>query len=212
MNGLTVGTVGPRSRSPSPSRKNHDLINLAQVHEHPLENSEEHRSEKHPLIDAEPVHPKPPLATSETDELESDDRDTVNGPYPGIDDGFFIEDRAGEIPSNGVPTEKQPDDIDGQKKPPIGPSAPDFPGRFPYAPGFGLYDPETGATIPDLESIPDVNVYQHKKTLAQGMMDLALFSANANQLRYVLESSSRHPYFYPSLVLITISLMFQVSS
>lgn len=59
--------------------------------------------------------------------------------------------------------------------------------------------------------IPDVNVYQHKKTLAQGMMDLALLSANANQLRYVLESRSRHPYFYFSLTFISLSLLLQVS-
>ncbi|KAH0816275.1 hypothetical protein GEV33_006516 [Tenebrio molitor] len=67
-----------------------------------------------------------------------------------------------------------------------------YPGRlFPY-PTYG-HDIETGSVIPDLDLIPDVNVYQHKKTVAQGMMDLALFSANANQLRYVLESFNRHP-------------------
>ena len=56
----------------------------------------------------------------------------------------------------------------------------------------------------------DVNVYAHKKTLAQGMMDIALLSANANQLRYVLEMGARHPYYYPSLVLIPLSLFLQV--
>lgn len=60
--------------------------------------------------------------------------------------------------------------------------------------------------------IPDVNTYQQKKNLAQGMMDLALLSANANQLRYVLESSDTHPYYYSSLVFITLSIIFQVSS
>ncbi|KRT83331.1 hypothetical protein AMK59_4886 [Oryctes borbonicus] len=60
------------------------------------------------------------------------------------------------------------------------------------------------------ESIPDVNIYQNKKTVAQGMMDLALFSANANQLRYVLESVN-HPYYYSGIVLIAISLIFQVA-
>lgn len=58
--------------------------------------------------------------------------------------------------------------------------------------------------------IPDVNVYQQKKTLAQGMMDLALLSANANQLRYVLESNRSHPYFYVSLTFISISIILQV--
>ncbi|XP_022218552.2 ninjurin-2 isoform X2 [Drosophila obscura] len=59
--------------------------------------------------------------------------------------------------------------------------------------------------------IPDVNAYQHKKTLAQGMMDLALLSANANQLRYVLEMNQQHPYFYPSLVFISVSILFQIA-
>ncbi|OAD60599.1 Ninjurin-1 [Eufriesea mexicana] len=62
-----------------------------------------------------------------------------------------------------------------------------------------------------LQTIPDVNVYQHKKTLAQGMMDLALLSANANQLRYVLQTDGRHPYFYPALVLIGSSLLLQIA-
>lgn len=59
--------------------------------------------------------------------------------------------------------------------------------------------------------IPDVNIYQQKKLLAQGMMDLALLSANANQLRYILESYDRHPYYYFSLVFISASLFFQVA-
>lgn len=42
------------------------------------------------------------------------------------------------------------------------------------------------------------------------MMDLALLSANANQLRYVLESGKKHPYYYPSLAFISISLIMQV--
>lgn len=59
--------------------------------------------------------------------------------------------------------------------------------------------------------IPDINVYQQKKNLAQGMMDLALLSANANQLRYVVETYSRHPYYWFSLISITISLILQVT-
>jgi hypothetical protein len=44
------------------------------------------------------------------------------------------------------------------------------------------------------------------------MMDLALLSANANQLRYVLESGGDHPYYYPSLVMISMSLILQVNA
>jgi membrane protein CcdC involved in cytochrome C biogenesis len=58
--------------------------------------------------------------------------------------------------------------------------------------------------------IPDINAYQHKKTLAQGMMDLALLSSNANQLRYVLELRDRHTYYHFSLTFIIASLLIQV--
>lgn len=79
---------------------------------------------------------------------------------------------------------------------------------------FGPYG--SGTFITDENNrpvfIPDVvNTYQQKKTLAQGMMDLALLSANANQLRYVLETFDRHPYNYVSLVLISCSIIFQVA-
>ncbi|XP_057671209.1 ninjurin-1-like isoform X2 [Diorhabda carinulata] len=76
--------------------------------------------------------------------------------------------------------------------------------------GVGLnFDTELGSLAGD--TIPDINVYQHKKTLAQGMMDLALFSANANQLRYVLDSYQRHPYYWPSFIFIVLSLSMQVA-
>lgn len=58
--------------------------------------------------------------------------------------------------------------------------------------------------------VPDINVYQQKKNLAQGMMDLALLSANANQLRYVVETYDHHPYYWFSLISISISLILQV--
>ncbi|CAK9832261.1 NijA [Anthophora retusa] len=109
------------------------------------------------------------------------------------------------------------DDLEPDEKPSIGfdtrgiddgllPSAPrttDIP-RFPDVrnPFF---------PVPPTESIPDVNIYQHKKTLAQGMMDLALLSANANQLRYVLQTDGGHPYYYPSLVMIGASLFLQIA-
>lgn len=42
-------------------------------------------------------------------------------------------------------------------------------------------------------------------------MDIALFSANANQLRYILEHGSQsQAYFYIAATLIIISLVLQV--
>ncbi|XP_039447908.1 ninjurin-A-like [Culex pipiens pallens] len=73
-------------------------------------------------------------------------------------------------------------------------------------------EPKTAQINPATgEVIPNVNTYQQKKNLAQGMMDLALVSANANQLRYILESFARHPYYYFSLIFISVSLVIQVA-
>lgn len=125
-------------------------------------------------------------------------------------------------PGPGSPNPEQPSD-----KPPNYPGD-RYPNNFPYAPGYGPgvinnppmpnpY-PQDGVlgidgviTLPNGDRVPDVNVYQHKKTLASGMMDLALFSANANQLRYVLESRTDHPYYFSSIFLISMSLLLQVS-
>ncbi|CRK87159.1 CLUMA_CG000968, isoform A [Clunio marinus] len=57
------------------------------------------------------------------------------------------------------------------------------------------------------ENVPNLNLYQQKKSMAQGMLDLALLSANANQLRYILDSNERNHYFYVSLSLISMSLL-----
>ncbi|XP_011311583.1 ninjurin-1 isoform X2 [Fopius arisanus] len=86
----------------------------------------------------------------------------------------------------------------------------------PGKPGIdeGLLPPRPFTPHPSNGAIPqvpfDVNVYQQKKTLAQGMMDLALISANANQLRYVL-GSKNHPFYLASLVMICMSLSLQIA-
>ncbi|XP_018324589.1 uncharacterized protein LOC108736607 isoform X2 [Agrilus planipennis] len=187
------------------------------------------------------VIPQKPSKKPEIEEEEGgDDRETVNDPYPGVDDGFFgngtnnnnnpdVENipLVPKTPTRTNPPEGEdqpgnnPDNDDGRDEPDIG--RPYIPGRhFPTVPEFGPHwpnHPEKPSNFPGIrpdveggipEPLPDINVYQHKKTLAQGMMDLALFSANANQLRYVLESYDRHPYYYPSLVLISLSIIFQV--
>lgn len=56
----------------------------------------------------------------------------------------------------------------------------------------------------------EVENFIQKKNLAQGMMDLALVSANCNQLRYVLDMKNAHPYFLISVSLILCSLALQV--
>lgn len=54
------------------------------------------------------------------------------------------------------------------------------------------------------------NLYRNKKLLSHGMMDVALFSANANQLRYVLESSDGSALNIICVVLLLISIFLQV--
>ncbi|XP_042212416.1 ninjurin-2-like isoform X1 [Homarus americanus] len=56
----------------------------------------------------------------------------------------------------------------------------------------------------------DANNYATKKTVAQGMLDVALLTANASQLKYVLEVGEKHPYYTAMIILISFSLVLQV--
>ncbi|XP_015607357.1 ninjurin-1 isoform X2 [Cephus cinctus] len=53
--------------------------------------------------------------------------------------------------------------------------------------------------------------YAAKKTVAQGMMDVALITANANQLRYLIEFQRHSPTFFVSVFLIVVSLLLQIA-
>ncbi|KAK7583875.1 hypothetical protein V9T40_004838 [Parthenolecanium corni] len=79
-----------------------------------------------------------------------------------------------------------------------------------YGSVHGMNNPEKAPLI-SLDDIPDgFNKYRNKKTFTQGLMDIALFSANANQLRYILEHTSQNAFFYIAAILIVISLILQV--
>ncbi|KAI5638183.1 ninjurin domain-containing protein [Phthorimaea operculella] len=162
-----------------------------------------------PLLEPDRDRPKPPLAGPEVDDLDGDEKPTDAAPYPGIDDGLL------------EPDEKKPNGHDHHGKDPDGndvdihrdhkgdgDATTEDDGMNGFGHGFD-HDRPISPMMPG--SIPDVNTYQQKKNLAQGMMDLALLSANANQLRYVLESSMSHPYFYPSLVFISLSIILQIA-
>ncbi|KAH8385505.1 hypothetical protein KR200_004666 [Drosophila serrata] len=139
-----------------------------------------------------------PRAVPETDD-DDDDRPFVKdgSGNPGVDDGLLGGVGGGGGGGGGGVTVLVPNGGGGRR-----PSF-SFPG-YNGTSGFVTID---GVETP----VPDVNAYQHKKTLAQGMMDLALLSANANQLRYVLETNTQHPYFYPSLIFISLSIVFQIA-
>ncbi|XP_052741939.1 ninjurin-A isoform X2 [Bicyclus anynana] len=160
-----------------------------------------------PLLEPDKGRNKPPLAGPEIDDLD-DDHHTAVTPYPGIDDGLL--EPNGKSPGHDEDKEKHGDDGSHDTVPTrddgVGTEDDGFSG---IGPRFGVDDRPGSPMAPG--SIPDVNTYQQKKNLAQGMMDLALLSANANQLRYVLESSTAHPYYYPSLTFISLSIIFQVA-
>ncbi|KAI5642935.1 ninjurin domain-containing protein [Phthorimaea operculella] len=58
----------------------------------------------------------------------------------------------------------------------------------------------------------DANRYATKKTVAQGMLDIALLTSNASQLKYVLQVGPKHEFYTLLVVLISISLVLQVVS
>ncbi|XP_001985264.2 ninjurin-B [Drosophila grimshawi] len=54
------------------------------------------------------------------------------------------------------------------------------------------------------------NNYATSKNVAEGLMDIALLSANANQLRFLITYNHEASTFYCSLVLVILSLVLQV--
>lgn len=64
--------------------------------------------------------------------------------------------------------------------------------------------------IMDEDTPKAFNLYRNKKLISHGMMDIALFSANANQLRYVLEASDGSAVYVICIILLLISIFLQV--
>ncbi|RZC34538.1 ninjurin-1, partial [Asbolus verrucosus] len=56
----------------------------------------------------------------------------------------------------------------------------------------------------------DANKYATKKTIAQGLLDVALLTANASQLKYVLQVGEKHEFYALMLSLISISIVLQL--
>merc|ERR1711953_894112 len=61
----------------------------------------------------------------------------------------------------------------------------------------------------NMSSKLNTNRYATKKTIAQGMLDIALLSSNAAQLKYILTVGEEHQYYLPMLVLIISSIVLQ---
>ncbi|KAJ7418014.1 Ninjurin-2 [Willisornis vidua] len=56
----------------------------------------------------------------------------------------------------------------------------------------------------------NINHYATKKSVAESMLDVALFMANVTQLKAVLEQGTSFQYYATLIILISISLFFQV--
>ncbi|XP_041047820.1 ninjurin-1 [Carcharodon carcharias] len=54
------------------------------------------------------------------------------------------------------------------------------------------------------------NHYANKKSAAESMLDVALLMANASQLKAVVDQGSAFNYYVPLIILISISLIFQI--
>lgn len=70
----------------------------------------------------------------------------------------------------------------------------------------------TAAITPEMGSrgkTLDANSYATKKTIAQGMLDIALLTANASQLKYVLQVGHQHEFYTLMVWLISISIVLQ---
>lgn len=67
--------------------------------------------------------------------------------------------------------------------------------------------------MPDLppKILPDINIYQNKKSIGTGMMDFALLVTNVNQLRHIITASDViDAHFYIGFFLIIISIVLQI--
>lgn len=58
--------------------------------------------------------------------------------------------------------------------------------------------------------LPDLNVYQNKKSAGTGMMDVALLVTNVNQLRHIINTFEKNPFFYISISLVISSIILQI--
>jgi membrane protein insertase Oxa1/YidC/SpoIIIJ len=118
----------------------------------------------------------------EKNEMDEDDDDQVDGDSRSLVPGI---DDGFLIPKPSIDPDRR--------------TIPD--GYFPQWP--------TSYPVPD-NNFPNLNLFQQKRTVAQGMLDLALLSSNANQLRYILDYKERNHYYYISLCLISTSLVLQI--
>ncbi|XP_043562824.1 ninjurin-1-like [Chiloscyllium plagiosum] len=58
--------------------------------------------------------------------------------------------------------------------------------------------------------IRNINTYARTKTIAQGFLDIALFTANASQMKHLLQQGPEIQFYYFLFVLLCISIILQL--
>ncbi|XP_077307527.1 ninjurin-2-like [Lithobates pipiens] len=58
--------------------------------------------------------------------------------------------------------------------------------------------------------IRNINTFARTKTLAQGFLDMALFTANASQIKHLLQQGPDTPFYYFLITLLCISVILQL--
>lgn len=61
-----------------------------------------------------------------------------------------------------------------------------------------------------MKPLLDPNVYATKKTVAQGMLDVALLTSNASQLKFLLQKGRENDFYVLMVTLISLSIVLQV--
>lgn len=61
-----------------------------------------------------------------------------------------------------------------------------------------------------MKPLLDPNVYATKKTVAQGMLDVALLTSNASQLKFLLQKGRENDFYVLMVTLISLSIILQV--
>ncbi|CAF97213.1 unnamed protein product [Tetraodon nigroviridis] len=70
----------------------------------------------------------------------------------------------------------------------------------------GMCEISAGGSTPNL----NMNLYATKKTVAEGMLDVALFLANVTHMKTVIEQGAGYRYYIAVLTLISFSLALQI--
>uniref|UniRef100_A0A0K8SCV1 Ninjurin-1 n=1 Tax=Lygus hesperus TaxID=30085 RepID=A0A0K8SCV1_LYGHE len=100
-------------------------------------------------------------------------------------------------------------DVGGKKLKKWDTVEPEYNDKTPISPSTEIGPMEAELADPR-RSMLQYSTYAAKKTVAQGMMDIALITANANQLRYLIEFQRNATTFYLTLTLIIISIALQI--